>query len=430
MLESLVITLREGVEAALVVGIVLSYLRKTGRLAAARMVYLGLSLAALASLVFGAVLHKLDINELGDAYEGGLMLIAALFVATMVWWMWSTGKRMKAEIEQKLAGLDTSSNRTANWGIFLFVFLMVFREGIETVLFLAAVSIRTSSALLQFSGALAGLALAAGFGVAFFKGSLRVNLPRFFRITTVVLFAISIQLLVTGVHELSEANVLPSSPREMRLVGPIVNNDLLFIVLVIAVCLFLVAAEKVGGGGRSVDLQALSAPERRKALAVRRRERFWKLAATALSLSAIVLISAEIVYASVAKAEPAREQASVENDELRIPVSELKDHNLHRFAVNVRGREVHLIAILDASDTVRVALDACSICGNQGYYQRGQNLICRNCGAAIYAPTIGHVGGCNPIPFEPPYQVNGDTIEISETALEAAAGHFRSASGE
>ena len=190
------------------------------------------------------------------------------------------------------------------------------------------------------------------------------------------------------------------------------------------------AAEKVGGGGRSADLRgAVRARSGRKCLAVRRRERFWKLAATALSLSTIVLISAEIVYASVAKAEPAREQTSVENDELRIPVSELKDHNLHRFAVNVQGREVHLIAMLDASDTVRVALDACSICGNQGYYQRGQNLICRNCGAAIYAPTIGHVGGCNPIPFEPPYQVNGDTIEVSETALEAAAGHFRSASG-
>jgi high-affinity iron transporter len=426
MLESLVITLREGVEAALVVGIVLGYLRKTGRLAATRAVYLGLGLAVLVSLVFGALLHKLDINELGDAYEGGLMLVAAAFVATMVWWMWRTGKRMKAEIEEKLAGLNTSAGGTANWGIFLFVFLMVFREGIETVLFLAAVSIRTSSALLQFTGALAGLALAVGFGVAFFKGTLRVKLARFFRITTVVLFAISIQLLVTGIHELSEAGVLPSSPQEMRLVGPIVNNDLLFIVLVIAVCLFLVAAEKVGA--RSVDLrdlESLTAPERRKALAARRRERFWKLAATALSLSAIVLISAEIVYASVAKAEPAREQLSIESGELRIPVAELKDHALHRFAVTVQGREeVHLIAMLDASDTVRAALDACSICGNQGYYQRGQNLICRNCGAAIYAPTVGHTGGCNPIPFDPPYQVNGDTIEISAAALEGVAGHF------
>jgi len=423
MLESLVITLREGVEAALIVGIVLSYLRKTDRQAAARVVFFALGAGVLASLVFGLLLHRLDINELGDAYEGSLMLVAAVFVATMVWWMWRTGKRMKTEIEERLASLNTSGG--ASWGIFIFVFLMVFREGIETVLFLAAVSIRTSSALLQFTGALAGLVLAVGFGVAFFKGSLRVNLARFFRITTVVLFAISIQLLVTGVHELSEANVLPSSPQEMRLVGPIVNNDLLFIVLVIAVCLFLVAAEKVGTAGSSpTDLEALPAPDRRKAIAARRRERFWKLAAMGLSLSAIVLISAEIVYASVAKAEPAREALSLTGGELRIPVSELKDHSLHRFAVTVQGHEVHLIAMLDASDSVRAALDACSICGNQGYYQRGQNLICRNCGAAIYAPTIGHVGGCNPVPFDPPYQVNGDTIEIPEAALEAAAVHF------
>jgi FTR1 family protein len=425
MLESLVITLREGVEAALVVGIVLSYIRKTGRFGAVRVVYLGLSLAVLASLIFGALLHKLDINELGDAYEGGLMLVASVFVATMVWWMWRTGKRMKAEIERRLAGLDTSSERTASFGIFAFVFLMVFREGIEMVLFLTAVSIRTSDALLQFTGALAGLALAVGFGVAFFKGSLRVNLARFFRITTVALFAISIQLLVTGVHELSEAGVLPSSPQEMRLVGPIVNNDLLFIVLVIAVCLFLVAAETLGAGGPRAEVPLLTAPERRKALAARRRERFWKLAATALSLSAIVLISAEIVYASVAKAEPAREQVAVADGELRIPVSELRDHKLHLYAVAVQGRDVHLIAMLDASDTVRAALDACGICGNQGYYQRGQNLICRNCGAAIYAPTVGRTGGCNPMPFDPPYHVNGDTLVISEAALAAASGHFQ-----
>jgi high-affinity iron transporter len=324
-----------------------------------------------------------------------------------------------------LASLEKSSGGAAWLGMFLFIFLMVFREGIETVLFLAAVSLRTPSALLQFTGGLAGLLLAVGFGVALFKGSLRVNLPRFFRVTTVVLLAISIQLLVTGIHELSEAGVLPSSPQEMRVVGPIVNNDLLFIVLVITLCLFLVATEKSRADDeRMRGLEDLRGPERRKALATRRRERFWKLAATAVSLSVIVLISAEIVYASVAKAQPAREQLSLENGEVRIPVSDLKDHSLHRFAVAVQGREVHLIAMLDSSDSVRAALDACSICGNQGYYQRGQTMICRNCGAAINAPTIGHAGGCNPISFDPPYQVSGDALVISEAALTAAAGHF------
>jgi len=427
MLESLVITLREGVEAALVVGIVFSYLRKTGRLAAARTVYLGLAAGVAASLVLGGFLHRLNVTELGDAYEGGLMLVASVFVATMVWWMWRTGKHIRSEIEGRLSGLAESGKDAASFGLFLFVFLMVFREGVETVLFLAAVSLQTTSALLEFTGAVIGLGLAVGFGVAFFKGSLRVNLARFFRITTVVLFAISIQLLVTGVHELSEAGVLPSSPQEMRLVGPVVNNDLLFIVLVIAVCLFLVASERVDRAdpSRAGDAVSWSAPQRRKALAAHRRQRFWKLSATGLALSAIVLISAEIVYARVREAADAPVPVAITQGEVRIPITPLEDHNLHHFAVNVDGRQVRLIALLDATDTVRAALDACAICGAQGYYKRGENVICRNCGAAIYAPTIGHGGGCNPIPFDPPYRVEGDALVISDTALESAAGHFK-----
>jgi high-affinity iron transporter len=426
MLESLVITLREGVEAALIVGIVLSCLRKTGRSAWVRVVYLGLASAVLTSLAFGVLLHRVNVSELGDAYEGGLMLVAAVFVATMAWWMWRTGKKMRGEIEEKLSILSRSPSRSATIGLFSFVFLMVFREGVETVLFLAAVSLRTTSALLNFTGAVLGLALAVGFGVAFFKGSLRVNLARFFRMTTLVLFAISIQLLASGVHDLSEANVLPSSAREMRLVGPVVNNDLLFIVLVIAVCLFLVLAERLRNQAQMAsEMGHLSAPERRRLLAARSRERFWKLAASGFALSAIVLISAEIVYARVAQTVEAPEPVPIENGELRIPVSKLADHALHHFAVRVQGHSIRLIVIIDASDTVHAALDACAICGSQGYYQQGQNVICRNCGAAINLPTIGHGGGCNPIPFDPAYTVQGDTLVIPEATLEVAAQRFR-----
>jgi high-affinity iron transporter len=426
VLESLVITLREGVEAALIVGIVLGYLRKSGRLRWTRTVYSALGLAILASLAFGAVLHRLNVSELGDAYEGGLMLVAAAFMASLVWWMWRTGKGMKTEIEQKLESLGSTPERGALFGLFLFVFLMVFREGIETVLFLAAVSLRTTDALLEFTGALAGLGLAVAFGVAFFKGSLRVNLARFFRLTTVVLFAIAIQLFVGGVHELSEAQVLPSGRREMALVGPIVNNDLLFIVLVIAICLFLVAAERVAKTGPSdAELARLAAPERRKHLAGKRRERFWKLSATGTALAAIVLISAEIVYAHAEQVREAPQFVALTGSEVRIPVSALGDHDLHHFALNIDDSEVRFIAILDASNTVRAAFDACSICGAQGYYQRGQTVICRNCGAAINVPTIGHGGGCNPIPFEPPYLVQGDTLVVPEAALAAEANEFK-----
>ena len=203
MFQSLVITLREGVEAALIVGIVSGYLSKTGRASLNRIVYWALFAAVGASLALGFILHTLQLTELGDAYEGWLMLTGAVLVASMTVWMWRTGKRLKQEIETKLsslAGEPRAPGRWAAWGLFVFVFLMVFREGTETVLFLAAVSLRTT-ALMNFIGGVIGLALAVGLGVAFFKGSLKVNLRKFFAVTTLVLLVVAVQLFVSGVHD-------------------------------------------------------------------------------------------------------------------------------------------------------------------------------------------------------------------------------------
>ena len=110
--------------------------------------------------------------------------------------------------------------------------------------------------------------MAIGLGVAFFKGSLKVDLRKFFTVTTLVLLVVALQLLVSGVHELSEAMVLPSGPREMRIVGRLVNNEELFFVVVVALCLFLVVAKRIRAGGTAAEeLARLEAPERRKVLA-------------------------------------------------------------------------------------------------------------------------------------------------------------------
>jgi high-affinity iron transporter len=420
MIQSLVIMLREGVEAALIVGIVLGYLSKTGRQSWSRYAWWGLAAAVAASLSGAYLLYRFEVSE--DAYEGWLMLVGAAFVASLVYWMWRTGKELKGKIESKLSALASSPGRGAALGLFFFVFLMVFREGIETMLFLAAVSLRTSE-LKNFMGGVLGLLLAIGLGVAFFKGSLRVDLRRFFSITTLLLFVVAAQLLVSGVHELSEAQVLPSSRREMAWVGPIVNNDAFFFVVIVALALFLIMAQHIRAAGSSPrDSSRPSPPERRKALADQQRERFWKLAATAASLLVIVLISVEFIYSRTAHAMTAPERASIENGEAQIPTARLADHNLHRFAIDVRGTEVRVIAILDSSDTVRAGLDACLICGAQGYYQDGKNVICRHCGAAIYIPTIGLAGGCNPIHIS--YRVEGDALRIPASALVEAAKYF------
>ena len=421
MFQSLVITLREGVEAALIIGIVLACLKKTGRQSLSRVVAWGVFAAILASGGAAYLVHRLEVGE--DAYEGWLMLLGAVFVASMVAWMWRTGKRMKQEIEAKLRDLSAEPTRTATLGLFLFVFLMVFREGIETVLFLAAVSLRTSE-LLNFMGGLIGLGLAVALGVAFFKGSVKVNLRKFFSVTSLVLLVVAAQLLVSGVHELSEAQVLPSSSREMALVGPIVNNDAFFFLVVVALALFLIVAQRVSSNGpRASEVDTWPAPERRKFLARQQRERFWKVSGAGVSLLVLVLICSQFIYSRTAHAMTPPEQVSVLNGEAQIPTSELTDHKLHRYSLMVGGKEVRIIAILDASDTIRAALDACAICGSQGYYQDGKNVICRNCGAAVYVPTIGLAGGCNPIHID--YRVEGDAIHIAASALTGAAEHFR-----
>ncbi len=420
MFQSLVITLREGVEAALIVGIVLGYLGKTQRDGWKRIVYWAVAVAVVASLVAAYFIHRMEITE--DAYEGWLMLAGAVFVASMVVWMWRTGKRLKQEIESKLSTLSSSPTRAAALGLFLFVFLMVFREGIETVLFLAAVSLRTSE-LLNFMGGLVGLGLAVALGVAFFKGSLKVDLRKFFQVTSLVLLVVAAQLFIAGVHELSEARVLPSSPQEMALVGPIVNNESFFFLVVVALTLFLIIAQRIqAGGAREAELVELPAPERRKALAERQRDRAWKMVASAVSLLVMVLIGAQFIYSLTARAMSPPERAATTDGQVRLPVSPLLDRKLHRYVVSTEGGEVRLIAILDATDTVRAALDACQICGSQGYVQDGQNVVCRNCAAAIYVPTIGLAGGCNPIHVD--YRVEGETLLIAESALAAAATYF------
>jgi high-affinity iron transporter len=236
MLQALVVTLREGVEAALLIGIVVSYLNKSGRPQLIRTVYFALGAAVLASIAGAAMFKRLHIDQ--DKLEGWVLLIAALFVASMIYWMQRTAHTLKRTIEQRLENIS-SREETSRLGIFLFVFLMVFREGAETVLMLSAVSLNSDD-LMNFFAAVAGLGLAVIFGIIFVRGTVRLDLRKFFKVTTAILICVVLQLTITGLHELSESHVLPSSPREMALIGPIVSNSVFFFVTILALAALMV----------------------------------------------------------------------------------------------------------------------------------------------------------------------------------------------
>jgi high-affinity iron transporter len=421
MLSTFVITLREGVEAALVIAIAVAYLRKTGRMHLMSAVYRGLISAVIACFLAAGGFTKLNISD--DLYGGWVLLISAVFVFSMVIWMNRHGGKLKGEIETRLQkGEDDGKGA---FGVFLFVFLMIFREGVETVLMLYGTLHLNTSGVLEFVGGIIGIGLAILFGISFVRGTIRVNLRQFFQMTTAILMVVVFQLAITGLHELSESQVLPSSSREMALIGPVVKNDVFFFVTILAMAAAMILLEwRKRNTPKTENLEGAAL---RKAQWSARRERLWMVASCAASCIFILLITAEFVYARQATALSVATPVTIDNGAVRIPVASLTDGNLHRFELKDGGTSVRFIAIERPDHTLATAFDACAICGTQGYYQKGPQVICRNCGSEILTETIGTAGGCNPIPLKS--HVEGATLVIDQTALDPGARIFSSNKG-
>jgi high-affinity iron transporter len=414
MLQAFIVTLREGVEAALIVGITLAYLAKIGRPELRKSVYAALASAFVGSIGVAILLSRTRWNQ--DIFEGWIMLAASFFVITMIVFMMKTGRKLKGQIEGKvglLAGQD------AWFGLFVFVFLMVLREGVETVLILGAVSLN-STELLSVLGTLLGVTVAVLFGVMFVKGSVRINLQKFFRVTTVILFFVAAQLVIAGLHELSENGVLPSSRQEMAIIGPIVRNDLFFFITIFALAALMVLFEVKR---REPVAVPASAAERRKNAWTARRESLWMASVYASSFVFILLVTAEFIYAkSVSTLSPATEVTFV-NGQVSIPLAQVSDGDLHRYAANENGVEIRFWLYQKPDGTIATVFDACEICGAVGFYKGPNGVVCKNCAAPINPQSVGMAGGCNPIPLKA--EVTAPVILIKEADIAAGTRMFR-----
>jgi len=202
--QALVITLREGFEAFLIIAISLAYLKKSGRVALTRAVHVGVFNAVVISVVGGIVLKRASNQEL---LGGPLAMIAAASVTWMIVHMWRAGRKMKGDIEGRLQ-TSVRSGAPAFTGVMLFTVLMVGREGMETALLLMQLR---ESALVLTLGAVTGLAGAAAIAFLWSRYGHRINLGLFFQVTAIFLFVFVVQLVIQGMHEMSEQNYLPFS---------------------------------------------------------------------------------------------------------------------------------------------------------------------------------------------------------------------------
>lgn len=208
MLANLLIGLREGLEAALIVSILVAYLVKSGRRDQLPLVGAGIAAAVGLSLVFGAVItftSRAMTFEEQEVFGGSLSLVAVAFVTWMVFWMRRSARNLRRELDGRMA----AALAMGTGAIVLTAFLAVAREGLETALFLWAAVRATGSGWEPLLGAGLGISMAVVLGWLVYRGAVRIDLRRFFTWTGAALVVVAAGVLAYGVHDLQEARVLP-----------------------------------------------------------------------------------------------------------------------------------------------------------------------------------------------------------------------------
>ena len=216
--------LREGIEAALIVGIVFGVLTKIKRTEFAPVVWGGVVAAIFVSLGVALALNRVGASLEGEAeeiFEGLTMLLAAGLLTWMIFWMQRQGSQVKQMLESDVQRAASSGQI---WGLFTIPFITVLREGIETALFLTAAAM-TANAQETFIGGLAGLLTAAVLGLLLFAATARLNVRRFFQITSAFLILFAAGLLAHGVHELNEVGWIPTIVEHVWDLNPILNEN-------------------------------------------------------------------------------------------------------------------------------------------------------------------------------------------------------------
>jgi len=221
---SLLLTLREGLEAALIVGIVFGYLQKIGQTQHARAAWAGVIAATLISALLALGIMVIGAELQGAAekiFEGTTMFLAVAVLTWMIFWMQSKAHTIKASLE---SDIQKAVDSGVMWGLFALTFLSVFREGVETALFLGAAAFQTT-ALETIIGSMIGLALAALIGFLIYASTVRLNLRLFFNLTSFLLLIFAAGLFMHGVHEFQEVGWLPEVIKPMWDTSALISKE-------------------------------------------------------------------------------------------------------------------------------------------------------------------------------------------------------------
>ena len=223
VLASFLITSRETLEATLVIGIVLAYLSKTNNKHYKKTVYYGIVFGVILSVLVAVIFTLFAGGFEGKSeaiFEGSTMLFASVLLTTMILWMMQQ-KHISREIEERVTKhvANANFNQTYAYGLFALIVFAILREGVETVIFFSALNYASG---ISFVGATLGIVTAIAIGYLFFVGTRKVNLKKFFNITSIFLIFIAVGLVAHGIHEFQEAAIIPYVVKEIWDINPAV----------------------------------------------------------------------------------------------------------------------------------------------------------------------------------------------------------------
>lgn len=413
MIQAAGITLRETVEAILVVSVMLAYLKKTGRAEMGKYVYYGSFSAVGASVLFAVGLAALGISPENELFEGVMLIAGGVFVGSLVVWMWKKAKTIKEDVEKKVekaVSEESSFSLSSGLGLAAIAFLFVFREGAETVIFLQSLALEGVSQFSNLLGGILGISLALVFGVVFLRGVARINLGRFFKVTSGILSVLVASLIFSGLHEFFVVGILPTSNMALRIVGFMARTSTSVVLIAgMIVALVGMALYDVLKASKP-SVKGLSGAEKRKKLHEFRKEKYIKIGTGILLLVLVPVLMAPAVTARYDYSDPEPQKVTTAGGTISVDIAGLED-GFYKYYYEKDGQRYRFMMFLNDGEP-KLALDACYICPPLGYGHAKKKgvLVCYNCEAPINVETLGSPGGCNPVAF--PFEQDGEMVKV------------------
>lgn len=424
MLATMATILKSSLEAGLLLVLFLVGLSKAGLNKQKTAVYVGLIGATILAVVF---VYVVDFFGDREVFEGYLAFAASVIASGFGFWIWRqlrlTGVEDIVTI-QKRPVLTTIIVTLASG-------IIILGKMVEVVMFPSSILLMSSNLLntevvLKIAGAILGLMVTAIFVFIFLRIERRITRKEYVLFSFAVLLIVIFRQVITGLQVLFATGVLPLTIWAVTIIAPLINSyyPLFFYTLVgLTLVLWSLVGRRLNKAYPDTSA-APNAAQKRKLLAGFYTEKRWLRVLGFCLFTVVLILGGNIAFANKsAKIEPPTPVAA-QGSSILIPLEQVNDGKLHRYAyLTPQGVETRFIVIKKGENLFGTGLDACDICGNAGYYQRGKELICKNCDVVINIPTVGFPGGCNPIPIK--NKTDGKNLEISVADLEAKQEVFR-----